>query len=381
MKNKRYLQIILLLSALTLFPACASGSSDPQAALLGEWQAEGWISTAPLYATILTFYEDGRLVIDGQESNAAEYVIIAPGRIKITFGEDSEVIGYEISEDTLNLESTGGTQTFILVEKFVIETKQPTEIETNQPPEPNNNQAKTQIGNIDTQSSPLVLPSKTFTNTPILATYTNTPSPTFSQPTQTSSAYVTPTPVLYTPLSGCAASHLHVGDSAFISYEGRKNMYRKNSDVSSDTNVIGNIQPGEVIQIIGGPQCSYGWLMWEVRTTWGDTGWTPETDGKEFWILPLTTHEVCNGALPARLTIGDRAKVTEYPPLANLLREGPSRFDDDFDRIQPGHWMLVLEGPVCGEKTNWWKVQSEDTGNIGWTMEGDLENYYLAPEP
>jgi hypothetical protein len=196
----------------------------------------------------------------------------------------------------------------------------------------------------------------------------------------TSSVYITPTPKLYTPLSNCADSHLHLGDSAFVSYDGGKNRLRSAPDTSKD-NTVGEIQPGEVVLIVDGPVCNFGWVLWKVETTAQKTGWTPEGNGTEFWLLPLTTREVCEGALPTRLVEGKKAKVNEEPPDANLLREGPSRFDEVIDRIKPGHWMMVLEGPVCGEKANWWKVENLDTGKVGWTMEGNLDTYYLSPEP
>jgi serine/threonine protein kinase len=196
----------------------------------------------------------------------------------------------------------------------------------------------------------------------------------------TSMRYITPTPLLYTPLSDCAPSHLHVGDSAFVSYDGGKNRIRSEPDVSKD-NGVGEIQPGEVVRIVDGPVCNYGWILWEVETSRQETGWTPESDGDEFWLLPLTTRQICEGALPARLVIGKKAKVNEEPADSNLIRTGPSRFDEVIGKIKPGNWMMVLEGPVCGEKANWWKVECLTTGVVGWTMEGNLEIYYLSPEP
>jgi serine/threonine protein kinase len=200
------------------------------------------------------------------------------------------------------------------------------------------------------------------------------------EPTTTSSVYYTPTPQLYTPLSACAPSHLHVGDSAFVNYQGGKNRIRSEPD-TSENNGVGEIQPGEVVRIVGGPVCNFGWILWEVETSRQETGWTPESDGEEFWLLPLATRDICEGALPTRLVVGKKAKVNEEPPDSNLIRSGPSRFDSVIGKIRPGNWMKVLEGPTCGEKANWWKVECLTTGVIGWTLEGNLEMYYLSPEP
>jgi len=60
-------------------------------------------SEYPFFAETLIFYEDGRLVLDGEEDSPAEYVVIAPGRLKITQGEESQVIEYEIVEGMLQL--------------------------------------------------------------------------------------------------------------------------------------------------------------------------------------------------------------------------------------------------------------------------------------
>jgi len=199
--------------------------------------------------------------------------------------------------------------------------------------------------------------------------------------TSTSSIYITPTPSVYNPLPNCASSHLHVGESAFVSYIGGKNHVRTEPDTAPSNNISFDIYPGEVVQVIGGPECNYGWILWEIETTYNETGWTPESNGEEFWLYPIATRSICKDALPTRLVVGNKAKVNEEPPKSNLLREGPGRNYKVTDRIRPGRWMVVLEGPECGEAVNWWKVESLDTGTVGWTMEGNLDYYFLSPEP
>lgn len=220
----------------------------------------------------------------------------------------------------------------------------------------------------------------TFTSIPASPTPEQAPT---KKPTESPIALfdITPTPRRYYPLSNCAASQLKIGDSAFISYDGGKNSIRSEPDTQPSDNKIAVVYPGEVLLITGGPVCNHGWLLWEVQTTRHEIGWTPETNGKDFWVLPLTTAPLCNGAMPSRLVVGKKAKVNEEPPQANLLRPEPSRFHDHIGRIPPGEWMQVLEGPHCGEFTAWWKVQSLATGVIGWTMESEPGLYYLSPEP
>jgi serine/threonine protein kinase len=232
------------------------------------------------------------------------------------------------------------------------------------------------------------MPEQTETSTTIIsptqipASATPEPIPT-KTPISTSTivADITPTPRLYYPLQNCAASQLRIGDSAFISYDGGKNSIRSEPDTHPSDNKIAEAQPGEVLLIIGGPECNHNYLLWEVQTTRDEVGWTPETDGVDFWILPLTTRQICDGALPSRLVVGKRAKVNEEPDARNRLRDEPSLNGKVIGHIPPGEWMLVLEGPECGERVNWWKVKSISTGTIGWTMEGMDQVYYLAPEP
>jgi len=234
------------------------------------------------------------------------------------------------------------------------------------------------------EAIPTTIATQPQLNEPTPTTATNNESiPNTSVITSTpkSSAYITPTPKRYYPLSNCAGSHLRVGDSAFVSYTGGKNNLRNEPDTHPSNNVIGAIYPGEVVIIVDGPVCNYGWILWEVLTTNDERGWTPETNGDDYWILPLTTRQLCDGALPTRLVVGKKAKVNEQPPDANLIRVEPSRFDEVIGRIPPGEWMTVLEGPHCGEKANWWKVKAISTGIVGWTMEGNLDIYYLSPEP
>jgi hypothetical protein len=88
----------------------------------------------------------------------------------------------------------------------------------------------------------------------------------------------------YYPLSDCAASRLHVGDRAMVSLGGGTNAIRTDPDVHPADNIIGRAPSGEEMWIVGGPECSYGWILWEVATDSGLRGWTPESDGLDFWL-------------------------------------------------------------------------------------------------
>jgi hypothetical protein len=229
--------------------------------------------------------------------------------------------------------------------------------------------------------SPEIVYSTEVTSSPTNQTTvrTTTPGQEFTQALPFN--IITPTAIIYNPLSGCAASQIHLGDSAFISYDTGRNFLREEPDTNPIDNIIGEIQPGEVVIIIDGPVCNYGWLLWKVQTSRNEMGWTPESNGSEFWVLPLTTRDLCTGALPSRLVVGGTAKVMEEPDKANWVREEPGDNETFIGKIYPGEWMEIIDGPYCGGNTTWWKVKAINSGLTGWTMEGNSENYYLVPAP
>lgn len=85
-----------------------------------------------------------------------------------------------------------------------------------------------------------------------------------------------------------------------------------------------------------------------------------------------------NYAYPTRLEAGMYAFVAFDPPLPNRVRQGPGENYKIIDRINPGVVFKVLDGPVCVDGVNWWKVKGIDRNFEGWTMEAK-EQYYLVP--
>jgi len=148
--------------------------------------------------------------------------------------------------------------------------------------------------------APKIVWEETFTVTPdvqirtqvITQIVTSTPQPS-STPKPTPTPLPTPTPTwdpmtapIYYPLEDCVASRLHVGDKAMVSLVGGSNGIRYGSNLRQDT-IIGYADPGDILEITAGPWCSYGWLVWKVRTADGLDGFTPEGNGSEYWLLPL----------------------------------------------------------------------------------------------
>ena len=112
-------------------------------------------------------------------------------------------------------------------------------------------------------------------------TKTSTPEPPTAAPT-----FDPLSAPIYYPLEGCVASRLYVGDKAMVSYVGGANGIRYGQDLSQDT-IIAYAQPGSILEIVTGPYCSKGWIVWFVRTADGTVGFTPEGDGNEYWLLPV----------------------------------------------------------------------------------------------
>jgi Tol biopolymer transport system component len=88
-----------------------------------------------------------------------------------------------------------------------------------------------------------------------------------------------------------------------------------------------------------------------------------------------TKPQTCPGALPSRLVVGKRGRVTPGDP--NNVRTGAGRGFDRIGRIPAGGIFEVLGGPTCADGFAWWRVDYR--GLIGWTAESDSTRYWLEP--
>ena len=122
----------------------------------------------------------------------------------------------------------------------------------------------------------------TPTPLPVTPTLAPTSPPVVPTATPTFDPYKAP---IYYPLANCVASRLHVGDVAQVSWGGGANGIRFGSDLHNDT-VIAYAQPGALLEIVNGPYCNSGWIVWFVRMADGTVGYTPEGDGNNYWLLP-----------------------------------------------------------------------------------------------
>jgi len=138
------------------------------------------------------------------------------------------------------------------------------------------------------KTSPMVVETQNLASLPppLTPTFTSVPSST-PIPSQTPSPSVPTAKPTWFPCAGTYASRLHTGDRAFVSYDPPlANRVRAQPNVAAT--IVGLVQPGEQMDIIGGPICSDQWIWWQVRTlASGVTGWTAEGDKAGYWLMPM----------------------------------------------------------------------------------------------
>jgi hypothetical protein len=81
---------------------------------------------------------------------------------------------------------------------------------------------------------------------------------------------------------------------------------------------------------------------------------------------PTATPIVLTCSPAPRLQVGHAGRVAPGP-LPNAMRSAPGT----------GSGSTVLDGPVCTNGYNWWRVNAN--GFIGWTAEGQASTYWLDP--
>lgn len=96
-------------------------------------------------------------------------------------------------------------------------------------------------------------------------------------------------------------------------------------------------------------------------------------------LTPDSVTVPCINGLPTRLLVGAFAYVNPEPPLPNNLRSDAGKNHSLIGEIQPGQALKILDGPQCADGWVWWKVLTIESELVGWTAEGDQQNYWLIP--
>jgi hypothetical protein len=96
---------------------------------------------------------------------------------------------------------------------------------------------------------------------------------------------------------------------------------------------------------------------------------TPTTPPNVVW---------CPGTPASRLVIGMRGRVTYTDGTPTRLRQNPG--GEILYNMPEGTPFNVVGGPQCEDDYTWWRLQLDD-GQVGWSAEGDDEDYFLEPMP
>ncbi|MBC8097949.1 MAG: SH3 domain-containing protein, partial [Armatimonadetes bacterium] len=95
------------------------------------------------------------------------------------------------------------------------------------------------------------------------------------------------------------------------------------------------------------------------------------------WGVGLMAQDAasCPEVPAPRLVVGQQGRVV--PGDANNVRDLPSRDGAKIGEIPGEASFTVLEGPVCADGFNWWRVNYD--GLDGWTVEGQGTDYWVEP--
>jgi hypothetical protein len=165
-----------------------------------------------------------------------------------------------------------------------------------------------------------------------------------------------------------------VGDVSFLATYGR--MYESDAPDAKFLEEFYTIDMGD------GAAISFGSVA---------GGWPDQAAYDQYLIDKETVLEIlrtyrsvpkeelyCPQPAPTRLQVGGFASVNTDPPLTpNNVRSAPGINQDLIGSINPGQGMELLEGPVCNNSLQWWRVEVFETGLVGWTPEGDQETFWL----
>ncbi|MEO8606850.1 MAG: SH3 domain-containing protein [Chloroflexota bacterium] len=136
------------------------------------------------------------------------------------------------------------------------------------------------VTNTPVPGATLVIP----TSTPIQPTIPPPPSPVSTAiplPSTTPTFIPTTTAIV---CSSALPPRLVIGQQGQVT-PGIPNNLRQGP--GSSTKYVGEIPPGGVFTVLDGPRCASGLAWWQVSYN-GLTGWTPEGQGGEYWVEPIS---------------------------------------------------------------------------------------------
>lgn len=139
--------------------------------------------------------------------------------------------------------------------------------------------AVNQTAAAQTMQAPPATATATMTIIPPTMTFTVAPPTPYILPTRT------PMSGAYSACPNAYPSVLHRGDVAKVSTNPpiENNLRDK---PSTESPITGSLEPGEVVNIVGGPECMNVYVWWHVVSrSSGREGWTAEGDWNDYWLV------------------------------------------------------------------------------------------------
>ena len=201
---------------------------------------------------------------------------------------------------------------------------------------------------------------------------------------------IAPTATPYVPPTGptCQRINESIYPGVVVQVRpGAANNWRQGPSLSSP--VLGEFPGGTVLEVQSQATCADGINWYRVQFSEG-TGWTAGGQNGAYWLdaigvrptptipaptrtpIPPPNDPVCQTPNP-ELGPGVRAQVA--PGVANNFRAAPTTNSRVLGIYPAGSVLDVLEGPVCADGINWYRVQSTESG--GWTAGGQGGSYWL----
>ncbi len=156
-----------------------------------------------------------------------------------------------------------------------------------------------------------------------------------------------------------------------------------------------NIDLDETVEVLEKqPICADGSFWYKIKKRldgcddayiegWAAEGKIEEDEKQNYWLVPLADGSTCE--LSSQLVPGDQA-IAESDDRIRIRAAPGTKADEIVNHIYNGQTVRVLEGPVCVDELNWYKIRSDDCV-IGWVAEGKIEengerNYwFVTPTP
>lgn len=110
MKNRARIVVIIsnIIVTMALCTACTNTCRRTESVLWGQGVYVGHEDGILEYAFDLSFQEEGSLIFLGRPQLQSAYVVIAPGRIKLSMDGSEEALNYSLDNDTLTLYFSDG---------------------------------------------------------------------------------------------------------------------------------------------------------------------------------------------------------------------------------------------------------------------------------